>query len=156
MIPLLFYIRNCKPLASLCDCAGQVESTLVANPKDRFSHDEAHIIYMYVSFSGSFFKVKRPGRSVMLTMPVQFKMLHVGPTSCLYCSVSFGEGRTVTGILRALNMWKVPRRASEGFYAPDVCNPPVICNHCPHLQGWVGDSRVNVRGTDLSPPRSAG
>ena len=39
-----FYIRNSKPLASLCSWAGQLESTLVANPEDRFSRDEAHIM----------------------------------------------------------------------------------------------------------------
>ena len=32
-----------------------------------------------------------------------------------------------------------------------LCNAPVICNHCPspHLRGWEGDSRANVRGSDL-------
>ena len=39
-----FYIRNFKPLASICSCAGRFESYLVKNPKDRFSHDEAHFL----------------------------------------------------------------------------------------------------------------
>ena len=39
-----FYVRNFKPLASFCGCAGQIESYPVANPEDRFSHDEAHIL----------------------------------------------------------------------------------------------------------------
>ena len=34
-----FYIRNFKPLASLCSWAGRFESYLVANPADRFSRD---------------------------------------------------------------------------------------------------------------------
>ena len=37
------YIRNFKPLASLCLSAGQFESYMVTNPEDRFSHDMAHI-----------------------------------------------------------------------------------------------------------------
>ena len=37
-----FYIHNFKPLASFCGCADRVESTLVANPENRFSRDEAH------------------------------------------------------------------------------------------------------------------
>ena len=39
-----FYIRNFKPLPSFCDCADRFESTLVANPEDRFSCNEAQII----------------------------------------------------------------------------------------------------------------
>ena len=38
-----FYIRTFKPLACFCGCAGLFVSTLVSNPKDRFSRDEAHI-----------------------------------------------------------------------------------------------------------------
>ena len=38
-----FYIRNFKPLASFCGCAGQFESSLVENPEDRFSRDVAHV-----------------------------------------------------------------------------------------------------------------
>ena len=37
------YIRNFKPLSSFCGCAGRFMSYLVANPKDRFSRDEAHL-----------------------------------------------------------------------------------------------------------------
>ena len=37
-----FYIQNLKPPPGFCGCAGQFESTLVANPEDRFSRDEAH------------------------------------------------------------------------------------------------------------------
>ena len=37
-------IQNFKTLASLCGCAGRFESYLVANPEDRFSRDEAHIV----------------------------------------------------------------------------------------------------------------
>ena len=45
--PLLFvtytcYSRNFKTLASLFSWADRFESYLVKNPKDRFSHDEAH------------------------------------------------------------------------------------------------------------------
>ena len=35
-----FYIQNFKPLSSFCGCAGRLVSYLVANPEDRFSHDE--------------------------------------------------------------------------------------------------------------------
>ena len=36
------YSRNFKTLAILCGCACRFEFNLVANPEDRFSHDEAH------------------------------------------------------------------------------------------------------------------
>ena len=39
-----FYIRNFKTLACVCSWAGRFESYLVANPEDRFSHDEARIV----------------------------------------------------------------------------------------------------------------
>ena len=42
IMPLSFYIRNFKPIASFCGCTGRFDSTMVANPKDRFSHDVAH------------------------------------------------------------------------------------------------------------------
>ena len=45
IIPLCFYIRNFKPLASFLSWAGRFESYLVENPKDRFSCDGAHIMY---------------------------------------------------------------------------------------------------------------
>ena len=38
-----FCIQNFKRLPSFCGCAGLFESTLVANPEDRFSRDVAHI-----------------------------------------------------------------------------------------------------------------
>ena len=38
-----FYTRNFKPLLSFCGCAGWFESTLVADPEDRFSRDEAQM-----------------------------------------------------------------------------------------------------------------
>ena len=41
---LSFCIRNLKPLPSLCGCADRFECTLVENPEDRFSRDEAQII----------------------------------------------------------------------------------------------------------------
>ena len=41
------YIRNFKPLPSLCGCAGWFEFTLVENPKDRFSHGEAHFSVLH-------------------------------------------------------------------------------------------------------------
>ena len=37
-------MQNLKPLASLYSWAGQFESYLVANPKDRFSRDEAQFV----------------------------------------------------------------------------------------------------------------
>ena len=42
-----FYIRNFKPLPSFCGCAGRFVSYLVTNPEDRFSRDEAHMIFKY-------------------------------------------------------------------------------------------------------------
>ena len=39
-----FYIRNFKTLPCFCGCTDWFASTLVANPEDRFSHDEAQII----------------------------------------------------------------------------------------------------------------
>ena len=48
IIPLVS-IRNFKPLPSFCDCAGRFESTLVANPEDRFSRDVAEIYLPSIS-----------------------------------------------------------------------------------------------------------
>ena len=39
-----FYIRNFKPQPKFCGCAGRFESSLVANPEDRFFRDEAHFM----------------------------------------------------------------------------------------------------------------
>ena len=44
-----FYIWNFKPLPSFCSCAGQFESTLITNPEDSLSHDEAKIIHVTLS-----------------------------------------------------------------------------------------------------------
>ena len=44
-----FYIPNFKHLPSFCGCPGRFVSYLVANPKDRFSHDLAYI-YLQNSF----------------------------------------------------------------------------------------------------------
>ena len=52
-----FYIRNFKSLASFCSCAGRYESTLFANPKDRFSRDKAHFEEYILS---AWFEVLRP------------------------------------------------------------------------------------------------
>ena len=41
-----FYIRNFKTLPSSCGCAGRFESTLVENPEDRYSRDDAHRIFL--------------------------------------------------------------------------------------------------------------
>ena len=38
-----FYIRNFKPLPSICGWTGWFESYLVGNSIDRFSHEEAHM-----------------------------------------------------------------------------------------------------------------
>ena len=43
-----FYIRNFKPLSSFCGSTGRFESTLVGNPEDRFSRDEAHINQLFL------------------------------------------------------------------------------------------------------------
>ena len=37
-------MQNLKPLASLCSWADWFESTLVANPEDRFSRDDAQLL----------------------------------------------------------------------------------------------------------------
>ena len=37
-----------KPVASLYSWAGRIESYLVANPEDRFSHDEAQLLWYIV------------------------------------------------------------------------------------------------------------
>ena len=37
------YSRNFKTLASRCCCIGRFESYVVANPEDKFFHDEAHL-----------------------------------------------------------------------------------------------------------------
>ena len=41
-----FYFQNLMPLAIFCDCTAWFESGLVGNPKDRFSHNEAHMRYV--------------------------------------------------------------------------------------------------------------
>ena len=40
----MFLAVTFKTLASFCGCAGRFEFTLVANPEDRFSCDETHIV----------------------------------------------------------------------------------------------------------------
>ena len=40
-------MQNHMSLASLCSWAGQFEYYLIANPEDRFSRDEAHILRRY-------------------------------------------------------------------------------------------------------------
>ena len=44
-----FCVRNFKPVASCCACAGLFESYLVENPEDRFSRDEAQIPWMILN-----------------------------------------------------------------------------------------------------------
>ena len=46
IIPVVAMSLNVKPLASLYSWAGQFESYLVANPEDRFSRDEVHLIFL--------------------------------------------------------------------------------------------------------------
>ena len=50
-----FYSQNFKPLPSFYGCAGWFESYLVANPEDRFSHDEAHLmpsmVFVFLPYS---------------------------------------------------------------------------------------------------------
>ena len=41
-----FYIQSFKAPRSFCSWAGPFESYLVANPKDMFSSDVAHIVVM--------------------------------------------------------------------------------------------------------------
>ena len=41
-----FYIRKFKSLPSFCGCAGRFVSYPVANTEDRFSRDEAHVIFV--------------------------------------------------------------------------------------------------------------
>ena len=43
IIPLVFFIRNFKTVASLCSWADRFVSCLVANPEDRFACDEAQV-----------------------------------------------------------------------------------------------------------------
>ena len=38
-------MRNFKPLAVLCGCTAWFVSDLVGNPEDRFSHNEAHLLF---------------------------------------------------------------------------------------------------------------
>ena len=51
-IPLLSKYKNCKPLAILCGCRAWFVWDLVGNPKDRFSHNEAHMMYTVKLKSG--------------------------------------------------------------------------------------------------------
>ena len=41
-------MQNLKPLASLCNWAGQFESYLVGNPEIGFSCDEAQLVKMWL------------------------------------------------------------------------------------------------------------
>ena len=43
-------MQNLKSLAGLYNWAGQFESYLVANPEDRFSHDEAQLCINFNPF----------------------------------------------------------------------------------------------------------
>ena len=44
-IPLLSSLRNFKPLAIFCGCTARFVSDLVGNPEDRFSQNEAHLMF---------------------------------------------------------------------------------------------------------------
>ena len=44
IISLVYISEISSLLASFCGCAGRFVSYLVANPEDKFSHDEAHIV----------------------------------------------------------------------------------------------------------------
>ena len=55
IISLNFYIRNIKPLASFCGCAGWFESYPVENPEDRSSRDEARFDCTVMFFRMSHF-----------------------------------------------------------------------------------------------------
>ena len=46
VVEFLFFLnRNFKLLACFCDSTGRFVSDLVGNPKDRFSHVAAHLMY---------------------------------------------------------------------------------------------------------------
>ena len=47
-IPLLSKSEISSPLSIVCGCTGQFVSYLVGNPKDRFSHNTAHMIMVHL------------------------------------------------------------------------------------------------------------
>ena len=51
-------IYKISRLASFCSLAGQFESYLVANPKDRFSHDVAHFSSQFPVSATAFYKAQ--------------------------------------------------------------------------------------------------
>ena len=52
IIPLLSKSEIFKPLAILCDRTARFVSGLVGNPEDRFSQNEAHILFVSCLFFG--------------------------------------------------------------------------------------------------------
>ena len=52
IISLIFYIRNFKPLASLCSWAGRFESCLVKNPRQVFSWRGSFVVPTCTPISG--------------------------------------------------------------------------------------------------------
>ena len=65
-IPLLPKFRKIKPLAIFCGCTARFVWDLVRNPKDRFSHNEAHLI----PGSGTFFPLLSATGERMSWVPV--------------------------------------------------------------------------------------
>ena len=58
-VQFFFFLNtNFKHLAIFCDCTARFVSDLVGNPEDRFSHNEAQIIYRHYLFTFALMKVQ--------------------------------------------------------------------------------------------------
>ena len=69
-IPLVPKIRNFEPLAILCGTTAWFVSDLVGNPEDRFSHNEAQMMFAYAHSKGTH-PVYFAGRSAPMLFAVK-------------------------------------------------------------------------------------
>ena len=77
-----FYTGNFKPPPIFCGWVGRIELTLVANPEDRFSRDEAHFAVMLplkLEINDIQVLPQTTGRSVLLYLSPSHG--EIGPTS---------------------------------------------------------------------------
>ena len=88
-----FYIQNCKPLASLCGCAGRFESYLVETPEDRFSRYEAQLgLFSFITQNGTLDK----------SFTIQIKL---SPTLSVYFLEYFTIKHNILFVLYRTSSW---------------------------------------------------
>ena len=115
-------MHNPKPLASLCSWAVRFESYLVANPEDRFSHDEAHIEPGHDKTSLS------PEMCYQVRLKPVYSASQVPERGCFEytptLAIILSNQRTAKMLIRLRGYagWSVPL-----LFASDIRNISVVC-----------------------------